>query len=416
MFYKKLFFIFIFFVLFFYNLNASPVINSFQIISEDTISAGDTITFIVKGTGGAKVWVMLSGSVKIYLPEISPGVYEGLYNVASNIPSVYNTIVFAHLQFNGVNATPLPSGEKITILGSTPLFRDLMPADETTVTDLRPQIYARIDGRGFTIDKASIKMVLNGDNVTGKAEIKSDSISFKPSGNLKEEKNIVYLYGKSTDGKDFSVEWIFYLKKDPSITSVSHNGGDKALSKGKVLEVRLTGEPYQKAYFDIGDFKKGIVMNESFKSPGTYIGNYIVKNGDYVVDAVITGYLDMGNNKVLSFKAPGPVTLMSSNLVAVIVDPQEGQEVKSPFTVQGQTRPMTVVYVDVQLVFNIPGVGKVPSSGVISGKVRANEMGFFEYEVDLENIPSGSEYTITVSAMDAQGNKSSPFSVKVKQK
>lgn len=416
---KFIIFIFLIFIAIFQGNPAfgEPLINSFEMVCNDELQPGDGILLTVKGSPGGEVWIEISNvSIKIYLPEISPGIYQGNYILTPDLPSIYRAMVFAHLQLGGIEATPVPGGKKITIKGTGPLFYDLSPPDETLVRNLRPTIYAAIDGRGRVVDMNSLRIIVNRQDVTQSYEtiLNTQYITFMPASDMKEGENRVYMYGKTTDGTEFSIEWNFFIKMSSSINSVSHNAKG-ALTEGDILEVHLIGDPYQKAYFDIGNWKKNIPMNESFKSPGTYIGTYTVQKEDYVAGAPIVAYLDIKGGGIISSQASSTVTIMANELVVRIFKPEDGDTVFSPFTIKGQTRPFTLVHLDILLTFIIPGIGVVPAPNVMTIEITSNEMGFFEYNVNIPNVPPGSEFKISATAIDAQGNKSAVHTVKYYQ-
>ncbi|MBF0227284.1 MAG: DUF799 family lipoprotein [Desulfobacterales bacterium] len=65
----------------------------------------------------------------------------------------------------------------------------------------------------------------------------------------------------------------------------------KGISKiaGQELKVAIKGSPRMKAWFDIGDFRKNIPMDEV--EPGGYVGIYKIIPGDNIEKALVTGYL-----------------------------------------------------------------------------------------------------------------------------
>mgnify|MGYP000999269955 CR=1 FL=1 len=189
----------------------------------------------------------------------------------------------------------------------------------------------------------------------------------------------------------------------------------KILEKGDVLEVQMLGEPYQKAYFDIGEWKKGLPLHESFRTPGLYIGSYTVQKGDYVLNAPVTGYIISSSGETVKSISNRLISIVASELLLKITQPGEGDFVANQFVVSGQTRPFTTVHIEVKITCNLPGIGPV-DSGVISEDIKVNRGGVFEYKVKTGNQLPGSEYTVTVMARDAQGNKSTPGIVKVFQK
>lgn len=75
----------------------------------------------------------------------------------------------------------------------------------------------------------------------------------------------------------------------PVIKEVLTNIKEGPFSKGKVIRVGLEGEPGIVATFDIGNFKKGILMKEI--KPGIYMGEYLVLPGDNAADMPIIASL-----------------------------------------------------------------------------------------------------------------------------
>ncbi|MEK7197756.1 MAG: tetratricopeptide repeat protein, partial [Nitrospirota bacterium] len=75
----------------------------------------------------------------------------------------------------------------------------------------------------------------------------------------------------------------------PLIKEVLTNAKESPLGKGKVVRVGLDGEPGAVAVFDIGSFKKGVLMKET--KPGIYMGEYLVMSGDNASDMPVIAYL-----------------------------------------------------------------------------------------------------------------------------
>jgi len=75
----------------------------------------------------------------------------------------------------------------------------------------------------------------------------------------------------------------------PVIKEVLTNVKEGPFGKGKVIRVGLEGEKGAVAMFDIGNFKKAILMKET--KPGIYLGEYLVLPGDNATDMPIIAYL-----------------------------------------------------------------------------------------------------------------------------
>lgn len=75
----------------------------------------------------------------------------------------------------------------------------------------------------------------------------------------------------------------------PLIKEVLTNAKESPFGKGRRVMVGLDGEPGAVAIFDIGNFKKTILMKET--KPGIYMGEYLVMPGDNVNDMPVIAYL-----------------------------------------------------------------------------------------------------------------------------
>jgi TolA-binding protein len=84
-------------------------------------------------------------------------------------------------------------------------------------------------------------------------------------------------------------------KSFPKISNLVHNGVNRILKKGERLEVGVEGTGGLSATFSIAPWKTTIQMQE--KTPGTYIGSYIVRPKDTISDGVVVVRLtDSWNN------------------------------------------------------------------------------------------------------------------------
>jgi hypothetical protein len=78
-------------------------------------------------------------------------------------------------------------------------------------------------------------------------------------------------------------------RERPVIREVLTNVKEGPFGKGKIIRVGLEGDPGLVATFDIGNFKKGILMKET--KPGIYMGEYLVLPGDNSVDMPVVASL-----------------------------------------------------------------------------------------------------------------------------
>ena len=96
--------------------------------------------------------------------------------------------------------------------------------------------------------------------------------------------------------------------RPPVISLLTQDTKNMPKKAGDEIKVVIQGTPRMQAYFEIGEFKKNIDMQEI--EPGGYLGTYKVIPGDNVTNAVVTGYLrDDSGNTAQWVDAVGTVTL-----------------------------------------------------------------------------------------------------------
>ncbi len=96
--------------------------------------------------------------------------------------------------------------------------------------------------------------------------------------------------------------------RPPVISLLTQDTKNMPKRAGDEIKVVIQGTPKMQAYFEIGEFKKNIDMQEV--EPGGYLGIYKVIPGDNVTNAVVTGYLrDDAGNTAQWVDAIGTVTL-----------------------------------------------------------------------------------------------------------
>jgi len=101
--------------------------------------------------------------------------------------------------------------------------------------------------------------------------------------------------------------------RPPVIQLLVQDTKNQPKKAGDLIRVVIQGTPKMQAFFNIGDYKKHIDMEEQADTPGVYVGVYKVVPGDNVRKAIITGYLrDDKGNTAEWVDAIGSVTLKTT--------------------------------------------------------------------------------------------------------
>jgi len=165
---------------------------------------------------------------------------------------------------------------------------------------------------------------------------------------------------------------------------------------GDEIRVFLKGSPGLTSWFDIGDFKKGIDMQEV--EPGGYVGTYRVIPGDNIENAIISGYLDSGM---------GNPTRWVDALGTITIDTQPPEPPQNIIAI-GRENSVTVSW-DENKEKDLSGYILYKSETPLSGFVNIDQTEFTHFEDrQATNLKT---YYYKVSAIDRAGNESEQKSI-----
>jgi hypothetical protein len=165
----------------------APGIERFVLRTHGRIEPGRELRFRLVGRPGGEAWVRVPGlQRRIELKEERPGVYEGFYTVRrrDNAQSFARAMgnlqhgaqrVVARVQVRGDDVDqPQARDER------GPVIADLSPAPDQRVGGRnRMRITARVTDEGSGVDPASVRLVLNGRDVTPELRMEGDEVQFR---------------------------------------------------------------------------------------------------------------------------------------------------------------------------------------------------------------------------------------------
>jgi len=194
--------------------------------------------------------------------------------------------------------------------------------------------------------------------------------------------------------KTIPVPTIAEALRPPVITLLTQDTKNMPKKAGDEIKVVIQGAPKMQAYFDIGEFKRNIDMQEV--EPGGYLGVYKVIPGDNVTKAVITGYLrDEAGNTAQWVDAVGTVTLDT-------IPPDKIKNVKAV----GRNKIILLGW-EKSLAPDLAGYLVYRSNTPLSGFQQIAKMELNEYRD--ENLVNAQKYYYQVTALDWAGNESDKF-------
>lgn len=192
--------------------------------------------------------------------------------------------------------------------------------------------------------------------------------------------------------KTIPVPPVAEMLRPPVITLLTQDSKGLPKKAGDEIKVVIKGTPKMMAYFDIGDYKKNIEMQEV--EPGGYYGVYKVVPGDNIEKAIITGNLrDDSGNTAQWVDAISSVTLLA--------------------TPPAKPRNLTVVGRSALVLLNwekssssyLAGYKIYRSGTPLSGYTEIARTEVNEYR-DSAGLINSQKYYYRVSAYDVAGNES----------
>jgi len=97
-----------------------------------------------------------------------------------------------------------------------PSVDERRPAPNSLVGSRYPQIYARLDGGTSAIDPGTIRVLLDGADITGDSTVSSAYVAYTPSSALVDGTHTVDISGRSDDGTPFDEQWSFQIESQVS--------------------------------------------------------------------------------------------------------------------------------------------------------------------------------------------------------
>ena len=398
--------------------DALPKITSFTHDASGWLAGGGSLKVVLEGTPGGSASFHIPGVVdEVRMREARPGEYEGTWAVprTGNLTNSGATVL-GELRAKGKELL-IQAADPISVDNVAPRLKDRKPEPKSIVTTTKPDISAVFDdGSGSGINPDSVKITINGADVTAKATVTRAFVTYRPEKPLPSGENAVEVSARDNAGNPVAESWKFSVRSAAdAIKSFTHNAS-AGLQPGDVMSVKLVGEPGGKASFAITSSGKTIrTVQMQEVSAGVYEGEYTVRKGDDLSGAVIVGSLTTAAGEVFTTTAEGTVKAPAAKLEPPVVKtPAEGAKVKSPLVVTGTAAQGLQVRLKVNYATMV--LGALRMTGTLAEQVvDVTEKGDFKSEpIDLSTSIKGknTEYTLTAVAVRASGEESEPATVK----
>jgi hypothetical protein len=332
----------------------------------------------------------------------------------------------------GLLATPrLTHAQQIT---------DPSPAVAAVEVDPNSPISASFKpANGVSVRPETVKVFVDGKDVTSTAVITKDFFSYRPTTPLPPGEHDVLVEFTNTQNTTRRVTWSFTVSTpvNVAIDSVVHNAGNRALGTGEIMLITVNGTPNSKVtLYLVQDGQKLQTLNAQEVSSGIYVANKLVQPQDRTREGIVVARLErQGEVRFATAEQPirlieGAVstsqTLTTQDVSASIVGqgqqllPQltnykDGDRVTgNSFQLQGQTLPGASVQIQVSAERSIGGGFINASTTLVNQTVQADSQGRFQLTVSPAFPSSGTTYQITLKA-SANGQTSPTVTVNLVQ-
>jgi len=314
------------------------------------LKQGDTLTLQVTGIPGARVTARVGEAIPdVELTELEPGRYSRQITIAANLPATDAPIV-AVLRL-GEETRQAQSEEKIVIDEQVPVCRPLDPAPDAPIFDPNPVIMAAFGDDGSGIDPRTVRLLVNGKDVTAGAEVTEQSIRY-PARGLPLGATRFRLEMADRAGNVTAQDWQVDIREpqpeqEPEIYAVTHDAA-RPLRRGDILAIRVTATPgADRVTARVGEAITGIELTEH-------------EAGRYTGEVTIGTDLRVNNVPVYATLREGNVVREAESVQRVTVDtrpPQYAMQTQEPAEIYERDYPIGASFSD-------------DDSGIDAGSVR----------------------------------------------
>jgi len=192
-------------------------VNSLTHDARGPLHAGQVVTVTLTGTPYARASFSIQGieqAQNVPMRETQDGTYVGSFTVPEGV-TVRRANMTASLRRRGRTSPTIQAERPITIGNAEPAtndgpwIHDLSPMPNSTLPQGRPVIQGTLSPTGAGIRSRSVRILLNGDDVTEEATITDTSVSFKPDSILPLGRNTVTIIARDRAGNETRKAWTF---------------------------------------------------------------------------------------------------------------------------------------------------------------------------------------------------------------
>lgn len=387
----------------------APVIDQFDVESEDRLVAGSRLRFTVEGTAKATASVRISGiKQRIPLKEVEEGVYEGSYTVKAGDRITADSTARATLkQRNRSTSAVLQESLGVTVLIADVPSPNVLAIESFTATPIE-KIEPGADLEFALIGTPGGQASVSIEGLAGSValrEVKSGhyqgSYTIRRADRISADARVsgILVVGGKTLRTSLN-HALTAVAKRPSIRNLLPRDGD-TVAAGNLISVSGTFDDSSGGGIDPKSVK--LLVSGKNVTPNTVITsqffNYQADLAAGTHTAAVTAKDYAGNavNQTWTFKVSGQAGAASA-LPLEILSHQNNAQIGPDLTeIRGRTAPdatIDIQAVAVSAIFGIFGVSQ-PEPGQ---STRADANGNFAFRFQPQTVARGTRYEITLTA------------------
>jgi hypothetical protein len=402
------------------NNTTTPVAYALSHNGSQWATGGETLNFELKAAPSQKAMLYLQdGKIEIPFREVSTGLYRAEYVVPTTQVkevSFRDDDAFAVVG-TGANRVAIQAAQPVMVDNIRPDIRNLQPERLKRVIQRRPAITADLmDENGSGINTQSLKLWVDGKDMTGQSYVTNRLVVLKPDSDLSVGKHLVKLTVEDMAGNQSSVETEFdvvaaaNLVQDFKLTAPDQlEPGDRLSFTAKVgsdvknVNVRLGAD----------DTTRPAILDAN----GNVSYRYTIAKGDSFDDSPITLILTMKDGSKLEYVAEQKLTQRGATTPSPkLISPEAGADLNKSVIFKGTAEKAKTVRIRVEYVSSVFGL--LQTSGLVQEvEVEVAADGSFSTETIALRGPLGSNpdsYNVTMTAISSSGRESEPVTVSFK--
>lgn len=186
------------------------VIEQLTLSPNRPLKAKEELMVFLRGTAHGHAHFDLGvTAVDVPMVEITPGLYRGSYVIVRGA-SFLQSPVIGYLTLNGESAMPRSAETFFSAATLPPQVIDVAPNENQTVNDPRAVIYATFaTPTGLGVEPKSIRLFINGQDVSLKASRTASYVSYQPLEDLRPGVVAINLDFSDRAGNKMSYHWSF---------------------------------------------------------------------------------------------------------------------------------------------------------------------------------------------------------------